>query len=493
MKVIIFVCLMVSLFILPKQLHSQSCINWQQIIGGAEDERGMDIVFDEITNTYWACGYVTTTADSTNVLSKNGWLANFNNQGLLLNQFEIKDTADIIAKQIVTADSILLFATTVLLNDTIPPHTRLYAASKNGFIKWQVNKYEPGEINALALSNLNEIVVAGYIEDTITFDENVLVEKYSLDGNLLWSQTYGGSKKERLNDLFIKDDTIILCGFSLSTDGDISNNIGSRDVWLLQLNTTSGNLIKEKNFGGTSAESAVGLTQTNNNEIVILAETLSDNGDVTSSFGNGDFWAFKIDEDWDIVWQKTFGGGSIENPKTIAAFTNGNVLIGGVTLSFDNDIKENFGFFDTWLARLNGETGDLVWSKSIGGNDLDFTAQININNADEIVIIGNTDSNSIGCKSECENPHEFQNIWLYSVNEDVILDVKTTNSILPSAVKVFCVDGWVRLTNASNKIKQFKIYDVNGLEYESYNLMPYEEKRVFVEGLREELVLIVSQ
>jgi len=471
MKVVNFVCLAISLFILPKQLHSQSCISWQQIIGGAEDERGMDIVFDEATNTYWACGYVTAAADSSNALSKNGWVGNFTKEGILLNEFELKDTIDIIAKSIDISEDALYIATTVLVNDNIPPQYRLYALNQEGEILWIIDNKEYGEINDILIHQGEKIVITGYVEDSLTFDEDVFIKQYFKNGTLLSSRIFGGTNKERANNLVLKGSEFIITGYTLSDDGDITTNYGSRDVWLLAVDLGLFLNPRQKSFGSSSAEGAVGLTIDANNEIVVLAEILNSGGDISTSYGNGDYWAFKLDEDWNIVWEKTFGGGSSDNPKTIAAFSNGDVLLGGITISFDNDIEESFGFFDTWLARLNGETGNLMWSQSIGGNDLDFTAQINITTNDEIVAIGNTDSNSIGCKNDCDTPHEFQNIWVYSLDEEVILDAPVYNVAPPNVVKVFCVNGWLSLSNTSYKIKHYKIYDISGVEYGGFLLM----------------------
>lgn len=487
---------MLCLSILPIQLFGQECIIWQHVLGGTEDERTNNIIYDEMTGYYWASGYVTTAFDTiSNEINKNGWAASFTKDGFIRIEYSLLDTADLIAKQVLDFNNFIIMATTVMLTEDAQPVYRLYALDLGGNVLWQVNSEQPGEINALIKLNAREIIVGGYVEDTLTSDENIFIEKYSIEGNLVWSKTYGGSKKERLEEFIIKDDNIIATGFSLSEDGDISNNIGSRDVWLLEVDENDGTLLREKSFGGSSSETAVDLISTQDNNLAILAEILEADGDITTSYGNNDFWAFKLDEDWNIVWEKTYGGSSSDNPQSIAAFSNGDVLISGITLSFDIDITENFGYFDTWMARLNGETGDTIWTQSIGGNDLDFTAKININENDEIVAVGHTDSYSIGCKSDCANPHEFQNIWLYSVDEQYILtgysttDVEDYSSIQPAAIKFFCVDGWVSLSNPSSEIKQFKIYDVQGIEYGNYKLLPYENRKVFVKELIGKLVI----
>jgi len=488
MKVISFLNLFLCLCILPKQLVGQNCINWQQVIGGAEDERGSDIVYDEATGTYWACGYVTTSIDSTNILSKNGWIGNFDKNGNLLFEFETKAEHDLVFDKIDVRNDRIVVGGNILYEGNETRYAMQYGFNTNGEQLWWRDIYGNGSTIAVKILDDGSVIL------TKDAGENIYVVKFdSATGGILGVGTFGGSSVEGAGEMIYQNERLFIAGYNKSSDGHASNHLGGKDVWLIEIDPLFLTIINEKSFGGSSSEVAVGMTVAPDGNLVILAEILNAGGDISTSYGNNDYWAFKLDEDWNIVWEKTYGGRSSDNPTSIAAFSNGDVLIGGITLSFDTDITENFGYFDTWLARLNGETGDLIWGKSIGGNDLDYTAQININKNDEIVAIGNTDSNSIGCKSDCTTPHEFQNIWVYSLNEEIILSNPSYyNTFKPTATKVFCIDGWVDISNASSKTKQYKIYDVNGALYGTYTLQPFTKEKVFVGELKNRLLVILN-
>ena len=76
--------------------------------------------------------------------------------------------------------------------------------------------------------------ITGHINNTNSYD--YWVAKLSLNGEIIWQKSYGGSKSDYANDIFHTDDGgLLLSGRSGSNDGVVINNHGLRDIWILKL------------------------------------------------------------------------------------------------------------------------------------------------------------------------------------------------------------------------------------------------------------------
>jgi len=137
------------------------------------------------------------------------------------------------------------------------------------------------------------------------------------------------------------------------------------------------------------------LTGSQNDSANILRKT-PDGGYIlcgsTSSFGSGgiDIWVIKMNSNFEILWQKTYGGAGDDLPTKIEFLSDGNFIIGGITNSFGPDA--------VWLLKLN-QAGDIIWQKTYGNpsttiNDLVYISELpdgNIGLLIEISSYCNTD------------------------------------------------------------------------------------------------------
>ncbi|MBI4648957.1 MAG: T9SS type A sorting domain-containing protein [Bacteroidia bacterium] len=120
---------------------------------------------------------------------------------------------------------------------------------------WQKNYGGNGNESASQIINtsLNEYYVMGY---TYSYDNDFLVNKglcdvviFSINDNdsLLWYKTYGGSNWDYGNFLcLIRQKEYIIAAYTNSTDGDIINNYGESDIWIMKINQT--NNIQQQNI-----------------------------------------------------------------------------------------------------------------------------------------------------------------------------------------------------------------------------------------------------
>jgi hypothetical protein len=204
-----------------------------------------------------------------------------------------------------------------------------------------------------------------------------LVLKLSSIGNIEWQKSIGGSASETGYSIFqTKDNGYILSGWSNSNDGDANGNtpVGGADYWVVKL-TSSGGIQWQKSYGGSGTDWAFSTVATTDNGYIVGGYSDSNDGDITNNKGSFDFWLLKIDSTGTKEWEKSLGGSGIENLPSITKTTDGMFLICGTSNSNDGDISGNHGDNDIWIAKFNS-LGNIIWQKTLGGPGNDGSKSI---------------------------------------------------------------------------------------------------------------------
>src|SRR5688572_7292111 len=75
-----------------------------------------------------------------------------------------------------------------------------------------------------------------------------------------------------------------------------------------------------KCFGGTFADRGSSITQSTDGHFVIAGITLSNNGDAAGNTSDsGSVWVIKIDSSGNLLWQKNYGGTGEDGASFITA------------------------------------------------------------------------------------------------------------------------------------------------------------------------------
>ena len=195
--------------------------------------------------------------------------------------------------------------------------------------------------------------------------------KIDSEGNLQWRKYFGGTNNDRSYGVVnAHDGGYILVGASESDDFDVSAPKGSYDFWAVKVDK-NGNFEWERSFGGTSIDEAQDITQTQDGGYAITGNTFSQDTQVSENNGESDIWLIKIDENGNLLWQKSFGGTGFDAAHSVRNTAEGGLLLCGNSKSNDGDATENFGENDIWLIKTDAQ-GNLEWQRSFGGFDLDF-------------------------------------------------------------------------------------------------------------------------
>jgi hypothetical protein len=299
-------------------------------------------------------------------------------------------------------------------------------------------------------------------------------------GNLLWEKCFGGSMAEIYQD--IETDTfgnIYLITSTSSSDYDINCHINGRDNWLTKLDP-EGNILWTNCFGGTWSEffSSMRIYESN---ILLSGRTASSDGDLTNNYGYYDAWLLLVDTSGSLIFSKTYGG-SLTDQFYDALFTIDNKIIAaGSTKSSDFDVTLNnpgFDAKDAWIVCLDS-IGNLLWQNTYGGSETEEVYSIDLDSSGNLVATGFSSSPNDGdIFGYTGNPGVTAQVWL--IKFDFTTDLK--NNLMERKIKLypnpFTENLNLSINNPSNY--SYSLFDLFGrqvnlrinIKHNSLNIIP---------------------
>jgi len=125
-----------------------------------------------------------------------------------------------------------------------------------------------------------------------------------------------------------------------------SFGVGDRDFWLVKTDD-DGNMEWNKTYGGTNADMAFSVVETDDGGYALAGRTKS------FGAGNADFWLIKADSSGNHEWNKTYGGAGNDPAHSMIEIRvvetgDGGYALAGFTQSF------GAGNQDFWLIKVAG-------------------------------------------------------------------------------------------------------------------------------------------
>jgi hypothetical protein len=254
----------------------------------------------------------------------------------------------------------------------------------------------------------------------------VWVTKISIEGNIIWSKTYGCDGDDDPRDMVLTPDG----GFVFMDrigwgGGDVTNFYGLGDVWLCKCDSM-GNIEWEKTLGNDGLDNGLSLLINSKGNIMMLGAAQKTGGMITCIPDGSwaDVWLVELDMQGNIVWQECYGGSEYDCGLNLVEIDDGYIFT-SVSCSNDGDVSGHHGpastmppYSDLWLVRLDS-TGEIVWQKSLGGTDNEESTFLSISSTRKIVIIGSTDSHDGDVSGNHSLPNGYdRDVWLLHVNMD---------------------------------------------------------------------------
>ncbi len=275
-----------------------------------------------------------------------------------------------------------------------------------------------------------------------------------------WQKSLGGTNSDVARSITqTTDGGYIVAGYTTSVNGDVSENNGGRDVWVVKLDG-SGAIEWEKSYGGTGSEEAYEIQQTLDGGYIITG--LSDSNDfLGTGFGNDDILVIKTNGNGTVEWGKKFGTASGERGHSVKQTSEGSYIVSGFiggggtwvakldsTGSLDNnwsntsfgsaqaysvDTTSDGGFvvagykvntgnnIDARVVKLNSSS-DVDWDYSFGGISADYGYAVQQTTDGGFIVAGMTQSND----GDVTNNYGNQDFWVFKLNSSGILQWQKT-------------------------------------------------------------------
>ena len=304
----------------------------------------------------------------------------------------------------------------------------------------------------LLISSDQNIYIGGTTKSPTSFEQtnslfgswDAWLIKMTSSGNILWDKNYGGTALDGFSDLIeLPSGNIMAFGSSASSNSGnkTSSSYGSIDVWCLKLNS-NGTILNDWSIGGADIDTRPIVVQSGPNHLKLVCESLSNISGLKTEncFGSTDLWVLDLDTNCTIQQQKTIGGSDIDGVSDILLNNNGDLLILSQSWSNISGFKseDSFGYMDTWLLKLNNNL-EIALQKTIGGVGQDYGSRIHELANGNIVVAANSDSPQNPFKTE-ENVG-LMDVWLYAIdaNFNFIAD-KTLGTTSNDNVADFSLD-----------------------------------------------------
>lgn len=240
-------------------------------------------------------------------------------------------------------------------------------------------------------------------------------------------KSFGGSGDDEFKRVLVTDDGgFLILGITNSNDNLLENKHELNDVWLLKLDKNL-NVQWQRAYGGDLEDKPgdiIRSTDLTEESYIILAETTSNNGDVSGNHGQADVWVFKITVSGELKWSKCIGGTKLESlPSVITSIGDNKYYITAASESGDNDFLSlslkgkndavvclvedkittldfinaySFGGSENEKVSYSFLSGDkAVLFTSTASSDMDAIGNHSVNTTDGWTLIFNTNDGSI--------------------------------------------------------------------------------------------------
>ncbi len=344
----------------------------------------------------------------------------------------------------------------------------------NGNIEWQntIGGSGSDSLTSIVVNPDGTFLLAGTSDSDISADKtedaigvggDFWIIKIDSLGNIIWDNTIGGGNLDIVSSAVkVSSGGYLISGLSFSgISGDKTDaNFGAQDYWIVKLND-EGEIVWQKTFGGSLNDVPYRIIETNDSGFLVGGISNSNISGTKSENSQGfdDYWILKLDEVGNIQWQNTIGGNSSDNCYTVFQARNGNYILGGFSSSgiSGDKTEESLGESDYWIVNLNS-SGAILFQNTIGGSGDEFFSTINMTSSDELLLGGSSASDISGDKTEeSRGGYDF---WILRYTQILGLienDLSTAITIYPNPAK-----NNLQINTQKTIIDQINVYSLTG-------------------------------
>jgi hypothetical protein len=257
----------------------------------------------------------------------------------------------------------------------------------------------------------NSIATTGAWDETVSSIDAFLV-KFSSAGSRIWGTYFGGPDVDYgwkvgidvVGNAFITGYTQSASDIASPGAWDITHGGVYADAFLVKF-SSSGSRLWATYLGGNQTDYALDIVTDISNNIYLTGRTSSDNevattGSYDATYGGAaDGFIAKYSSNGNLNWCTYYGGSDTDESSAIYIDGNGDVLVGGSTMSTSgistiNSWDEIYsGGYDSYIAKFTN-AGQRLYGTYVGGSSDDKCITIISDVTSEVYIAGETKSST---------------------------------------------------------------------------------------------------
>jgi len=226
------------------------------------------------------------------------------------------------------------------------------------------------------------------------------------DLNRVWDRAIGGLENESGGDVIIFNNFIYLSGLSLSNQSfDKSENNysteGGRNIWLVKMDN-NGQILWDKTIGTIKYEDGSYLCANAYGVFVVTTTSAGIGGTKTEAAkGNEDIWITKLSHDGQILADKTIGTNKTDRVTGIENYGDSGIILSAYTKASQEDdlIFQNYGNEDIWVMMLDNNL-NIMAQGLYGGSNYNASSTNILRQNDKITLAATSTSGANGVKTE---------------------------------------------------------------------------------------------
>lgn len=233
--------------------------------------------------------------------------------------------------------------------------------------------------NIYAFGEFTNSITVGSTTLTTSSNRNVLLIKFSSDGNPIWAKTFGGIATKGANGLAVlPNGESLLTGYFVSVmqiGANNHTNNGLGDIYLAKFDG-EGNPVWSTTIGGTGTDNGFALYTSTEGDIFLggsFMNTMQVGTQTLTSNGEWDIFIAKFTSSGTPVWANSFGGSANDRLNDLLIDNQGSIYGFGWyqnTMPVGNETLTSLGEYDVFLIQLNS-LGAAQDAFSFGGSSFD--------------------------------------------------------------------------------------------------------------------------
>lgn len=212
---------------------------------------------------------------------------------------------------------------------------------------------------AIVPSGDGGVVVAGFSSSYGLGLVAAMLQKFDSFGNLVWTQTYGGSANDVFSTLKATADGGFIAGGSTNSFSDFADD----DMYLVKV-SSSGTVEWSATYGGSSGDNLSDLALTDDGGYILTGRTNS-----YSAGASNDTYVVKVSGTGALEWSRTYG---IPDENDFSANVQ-QTSDGGYIIAANG--RGAGGLLDAFLIKTDA-SGDTLWTANYGGVGNDYATAV---------------------------------------------------------------------------------------------------------------------